>query len=79
MATKQEVADEMVKRVKAEVKHFNGVLPERYTLAWHGYLAAIFEWGLIDIPHYDNLLTLLPKISEPNPVAEIFEGREDED
>ncbi len=79
MATKEEIAIEMENRIKADVKYFNSALPERYALAWHGYLAGIFEWGLIDIPLYDRLLNLLPEISVPNPILEIFEGRPDED
>lgn len=78
MASKEEIATEMENRIKADIRHFDNDLPERYALAWQGYLAGIFEWGLIDIPLYDRLLDLLPKISDPNPILEIFEGRDDD-
>lgn len=78
MASKEEIATEMENRIKADIKYFDDDLPERYALAWQGYLAGIFEWGLIDIPHYDHLLNLLPKISDPNPILDIFEGRDDD-
>lgn len=78
MATKEEIAVEMENRIKADIKHFGGELPERYALAWQGYVAGIFEWGLIDIPLYDRLVSLLPVISMPNPILEIFEGRDDD-
>lgn len=76
--TKEEVTEMVKSRIKADISHFKGNLPERYSIAWHGYLAGIFECGVIDIPSYDQLVELLPKISEPNPILEIFEGRDDE-
>ena len=31
-------------------------------LLWHGYLAGLSEWGLIEIHVYERLLKLLPEI-----------------
>lgn len=31
-------------------------------LIWQGYLTALLEWGLIDLPVFDRLCALLPKI-----------------
>ena len=79
MATKEEIANELEARIIADVKHFKGSLPERYSLAWHGYIASLYEWSFITQEHYANLFDILPRLSEPNPVAEIFAGREDDD
>lgn len=77
MATKEEIEEEMESRIIADIKHFKGNLPERYALAWNGYLAGLYEWGLIE--RYNYLVNLLPKINKPDPILEIFEGRDDED
>ena len=79
MATKEEIAGELEVRIIADVKHFKGNLPERYSLAWHGYIAGLYEWSFITQEHYAKLFDILPRLSEPNPVAEIFTGREDDD
>lgn len=71
---------EMIKsRINADVIHFEGSLPERYALAWHGYLAGAFECGGIEIQSYSYLVDLLPKIKDPNPILEIFDGRDIEE
>lgn len=77
MPTKEEIEQELETRIQADINHFKGNLPERYALAWNGYLAGLYEWGLIE--RYNHLVGLLPKISKPDPILEIFEGREDED
>ncbi len=77
MATKEEIEKELETRIKADINHFEGDLSERYALAWNGYLAGLYEWGLIERYHY--LVNLLPKISRPDPILEIFEGRDDDE
>lgn len=77
MATKEEIEKEIETRIKADIKHFQGNLPERYALAWNGYLAGLYEWSLIE--RYNYLVNLLPKISKPDPILEIFEGRHNEE
>lgn len=79
MATADEIANEIASRIKADIKHFKGNLPERYSLAWHGYIASLYEWSFISQESYAKLFNYLPPLSSPNPVAEIFEGRDDED
>ena len=69
--------EELRRRIEADIRAFGGVLPERYTLAWAGYLAALLEWGLITPVKYKMLNDLMPKIGEPDPVLGIFEGRDD--
>jgi len=76
MATQEEIAKELAKRIRADIEHFEGKLPEKYALAWGGYVAGLYEWGTIDLSYYRGLNDLLPKVSEPDPVAEIFVGRE---
>ena len=58
-------------RIQEQISYF-GSLPERHTLAWAGYLAALHEEGLLDYPHYIELTNLLPEIPEPNPIADVF-------
>jgi len=31
-------------------------------LIWHGYLTALLEWGLIEVPIFDRLTDLLPRV-----------------
>lgn len=59
-------------RIQEQIDHFGGVLPERHAIAWAGYLAALFEEGLLDYPHYVELTDMLPEIPAPNPIADVF-------
>lgn len=77
MQSKKEIAEEVANRINKDIKHFNGGLPENYALAWHGYVAGLYEWGVIE--HYDYLSNLLPKVGTPDPILDIFQGRHDED
>lgn len=79
MVTAEEMVEEIKQRVSADIKHFKGNLPERYSIAWGGYIASLYEWSFISQEQFAEVTRLLPKISEPNPIAEIFAGREDED
>ena len=76
---KEEITKEIKSRIKADVRALGGKLPERFALAWHGYLAALLEWQVIDIPQYDELFDILPDVNDPNPITTIFSGRDDED
>lgn len=67
---------ELQVRIQAEISTFQGTLPERYALAWHGYLAGLVEWKVIDFDTYGKLIRLLPKLSLPNPIDTIFLGRD---
>ncbi len=71
----QEIANLLTAEGK-NVKHFENHLPERFSIAWHGYLTGIAEWKVIDRDSYDELIKLLPKISEPDPIERILLGRE---
>lgn len=72
----QNIVQELINRINRDTKHFAGNLPERYALAWHGYIAGLYEWNLIDLQGYGRLVDILPKTSPPDPIVEIFEGRE---
>jgi len=74
--TEEEIVKELASRIKADVEHFKGNLPERYSIAWRGYLAGLYEWNAIEFGYYRSLTDLLPKIEEPSPIAEIFAGRD---
>lgn len=77
--TEEEKTGMITSRIRADLKYFQSSLPERYALAWHGYIAGAFECGGLDIASYNKLVNLLPKINNPNPILEIFEGRHDDD
>ena len=65
-------AEELQYRIEQQLQYFKGNMPENYTAAWHGYLAGIFEWGVIDRSTYFYLESLLPRLSKPNPIRDIF-------
>lgn len=66
-------------RIEAEIKALNGHLPERYALAWHGYLACAIEWGVIHHTSYGQLIKMLPELAKPDPIETILLGREEDD
>ncbi len=33
-------------------------------LIWHGYLAALLEWGVIEVPIFERLSVILPSVGE---------------
>ena len=76
---KNEIVIELRNRIEKDIKHFKGNLPERYALAWHGYIAGLYEWDVLDLKSYGYLVDALPKTSSPDPIVEIFEGREIKD
>lgn len=79
MGTEKEITEELASRIRADLKHFDGELPERYAIAWRGYLAGLYEWNVIEFGYYRSLTDLLPVIEEPSPIAEIFAGRDNDD
>ena len=79
MASSKEIAAELEKRIRADFKHFGGEMPERYVIAWEGYLAGLYEWGVLEGEDYFPLTNLFPSIGQPDPIADIFAGRDDEE
>ncbi len=76
MSYKHNIDTELQYRIQSDINAFDANLPERYAIAWHGYLAALLEWQVINLQTYKRLVTLLPPITEPNPVTTIFSGRD---
>ena len=64
--------EELSKRIS---EHLNNVRTDKHLISasWHGYLAALLEWGLITPDHHARLIKLLPAL-DPNPVLQIFLG-----
>ncbi len=77
--TEEAIAKELEDRIHADIKYFSGELPEKYSVAWHGYIAGLYEWKILALGYYRRLTDILPALGEPNPVADIFAGREDDD
>ncbi len=59
-------------RIQQQIEYFNGVLPERHAIAWGGFLAGLFEEGILDVKHYTELDRMLPQVDAPDPVRDIF-------
>ncbi len=65
-------AEEIQFRIEQQLSFFEGNMPENYATAWHGYLAGIYEWGIIDRATYFHLESKLPRLDRPNPISDIF-------
>lgn len=65
MLQENNIESELIYRIEADKKAFNGNMPERYVIAWAGYLAGLLEWSIITITVYERLCSLLPPISAP--------------
>jgi hypothetical protein len=65
--------EELHKRIWADLMHYSGPTLIKSALVWHGYLAALIEWGFISPYEHGELITLLPLI-EDNPVRSIYLG-----
>ena len=68
---------ELQPRLQKYIDAFSGNMPESYAIAWNGYLGGLFEWQVIKSSLYGQLLSLLPELSNPDPVLAIFSGRKD--
>lgn len=55
---------ELRDRIGRHADCFGGVLPERYVIAWSGYLAALIEWGLISVSDHERLCKILPPVAD---------------
>ncbi len=75
MAEFTDRAEEIAYRIQADAEHFGGVLPERYAIAWRGYLAALLEWNLVSVLQYDSLLVHIPPVQD-DPAVAILRGRD---
>lgn len=73
--TTDNIVFELQQRIQIDIDYFDGQLPERFSIAWRGYLAALFEWGVIDLQGYDRLVFLLPNLLD-DPTIAILQGRD---
>lgn len=73
--TDREIASELKNRIQSDINHFDGKLPERFAIAWRSYLAALLEWGVLDVQKYDALNEMLPSVSD-DPAIAILRGRD---
>lgn len=63
-------------RIKADLDYFQGQMPEKFAVAWAGYLTALVEWKNISLEDHKKLDALLPRVSNPDPIETILLGRE---
>lgn len=67
-----EITQNVSYRIQEQIDYFGGVLPERYAIAWGGYLAALWEKGMLTLDDYRSMVHLLPDVPAPDPIADIF-------
>jgi len=56
--------EELSFRIRNDTQHHAGHLPERNSIAWRAYLYGLLEWDRIERHTYDQLIRLLPPVSE---------------
>ena len=66
------IRDNLKHRIEEQLRAFELGMPEAHILAWKGYLAGAFEWGELDFPEYQELDHMLPALTTPNPVGDLF-------
>jgi hypothetical protein len=66
---------ELQVRIREAAAHYGGVLPTAASIAWHGYIAALLEWGLISVGDHKAATDLLPPITDDS-VLGLFLGFE---
>ena len=71
-ANSERIRNSLRNHIQEQIDYFGGELPERHAIAWGGCLAGLFIEGLLDVHHYNELVHMLPKVSEPDPVADLF-------
>lgn len=76
MMEAQERTEELRGRILDSVRVFGEPLPGEMAMAWHGYLAAALEWGLIPAAQHAELSRLLPEPAGDY-VAHVFLGAEE--
>jgi hypothetical protein len=76
MDTDDNIVTELKRRIQADIDVFEGSLPERYKVAWHGYLAGLCEWGHITQGEYSEVVWRLLPVSVTLPVWKVDPGRE---
>jgi hypothetical protein len=68
--------DELRERIRDSVRAYGRPLPREKALAWHGYLAAVLEWGIVSPSQHQELTGMLP--APPGSfITGIFPGHEE--
>jgi len=70
--------EELEYRIRRDIEHYGGILPERVSIAWGGYLAGLLEWGLLSVPAHHQVANMLPNVDD-HPVYAIMLGRDGPD
>lgn len=73
----RERAEELRGRILDAVRFYGEPLPREMVMAWHGYLAAALEWGLVSVAQHADLSGMLPPPPEPF-ITHVFLGVEEE-
>jgi hypothetical protein len=63
-------------RILADLKHFNGAMPEATVYLWRGYLAATLETSILTFSEYKIFAGMLPQVPT-QPIEDMFTGRHD--
>ena len=50
--------------IENSIRRYSGDLPRDVALAWKGYLAALYDQGLLSEEQHDQALALLPELNE---------------
>jgi len=66
--------DGLEARIDEAKKFHNGAMPDEVACGWSGYLAALIEWGLINVSDHERLMLMLPKFDGENPAVRILLG-----
>ena len=61
--------EELRNRIMRQLKWHNS--SNTVVLIWHGYLSALFEWGVIELQIFERLSGLLPQIGSKE-LCELF-------
>ncbi|HEV2734419.1 MAG TPA: hypothetical protein VGV85_06240 [Longimicrobiaceae bacterium] len=56
-----ERTEELRWRIRDSARRYGDPLPREMALAWHGYLAAALEWGLVSPAQHQALSAMLPR------------------
>ena len=63
--------EDLKNRITSHLKLRNS--SDNVSLIWHGYIASLLEWGLIEPETYGRLLALLPEVGKAE-LLELFAG-----
>ena len=56
------IARDLRRRIQQDKDFFGGSLPDRFTIAWRGYLTGLNDWKLLTDEDYHSLMITLPSV-----------------